>query len=232
MVIKKYIKSLVGLFFPDLCLACRKEHPIHGSLFCVRCEVKMPYCNFEDLRSNEAFMRIAGRLPIKHASSHVYFKSDNIVQQILHALKYEGKEEIGLSMGRFHADQMKPMLMDYPDIIVPVPLHPKKKHLRGYNQSEIYARGLAMGLNIPVYPNILKRKKFTESQTKMNKTERLRNVSEGFELKNPGQINNKHILLADDVLTSGATLEACGLPLLNIPGVTLSVATLALADNW
>jgi ComF family protein len=232
MVIKKYLKSLVGLIFPDLCLACRKEQPISGSLFCVGCEAVMPYCDFDDLRTNEAFMRIAGRLPVKHASSFVYFKSNNIVQNILHGLKYEGKEEIGLSMGKFHGEQLKPMLKDYPDIIVPVPLHPKKRHTRGYNQSEIYAKGLAMGLHIPVYPNVLKRKKFTETQTKMNKSDRLLNVSEAFELYNPGRINNKHILLVDDVLTSGATLEACGLPLLQIPGVTVSVATLALADNW
>lgn len=198
----------------------------------MQCEAEMPYCHFDDLKTNEAFMRIAGRLPVKNASSYVYFKSDNIVQNILHALKYEGKEEIGLSLGRFHAEQMKPMLSDYPDILVPVPLHPRKKHIRGYNQSEIYAKGLSLGLNIPVYPNVLKRKKFTETQTKMNKSERLRNVSEAFELRNPGQINNKHILLVDDVLTSGATIESCGLPLLQIPGVTISVATLSIADNW
>ena len=158
------------------------------------------------------------------------FKKEGIVQKLLHELKYSNNPEIGVLLGRMYGSKLRQDGVTF-DAVLAIPLHKSKQKLRGYNQSEEFAKGLAEGLNIPLNTSVLKRKEFTETQTKKSKYERWENVSEIFEVKNPEAIQHKHILLVDDVITTGATLEACVHALKKVEGVKVSVASLATVER-
>jgi len=159
-----------------------------------------------------------------------FFAKGGKVQHLLHLLKYKGKKEIGEYIGKIYGEDLKKSLF-YSDIdvIIPVPLHPRRKRKRGYNQSEIFAKGLSESLVKPYDTRTLIRTYASETQTKKSRFRRWENVKEIFDLKDHQHLINKHILLVDDVVTTGATLEACASMLLKIPGVKVSIATIACA---
>jgi len=175
--------------------------------------------------------RFWGRLPLERGMAMFHFVKQGRVQQLIHHLKYEGRRDIGYGLGRSYGNVLKEALAnDLPSLIIPVPLHPKKKHQRGYNQAVAFARGLSEALDISVNEEVLARTVYATSQTSMGRLERFQNVSRAFTLKNSATIAGKHVLLVDDVLTTGATLESCALQLLQAPDVRVSMATIAIAQ--
>lgn len=228
-----YWDSLVKLAFPDLCVACQQEQPVKGDILCIGCEMSMPYCRFPNLEDNLIHWRIGGRLLPEWASAYLYFKSGNTSRHILHALKYRGRKDVGEILGLRHGAEIKDKLtVPPPDVIIPVPLHPRKLHERGFNQSTAYGKGLSDALNVRMREDLLSRNRYTETQTNKSKEDRMNNVLGAFHLSDPGALEGKSVLLVDDVFTSGATIEACALPLIHIPGIKLAIATLAIADDW
>jgi len=173
-----------------------------------------------------------GRFPLQKASSFLFFIKGGRVQNLMHEFKYRSKKEIGFYLGELFARELsKDNWLDEIDVIIPVPLHYKKQEIRGYNQSEEIAKGLNIQSSIPVETAVIKRIVASETQTKKSRFRRWENVSEIFQIDNPEKIEGKHILIVDDVITTGATLEACAQKLLTIEGVKISLASLAYAAN-
>lgn len=176
-------------------------------------------------------MRFAGRVNIEKATTLAYFTNEGLLQHLLHKLKYDGKKEIGTFLGKTLAHDLQQVKWSEKiDAIIPVPLHPKKEATRGFNQAEIIAEGMQEVLNIPVITDVLHRARYTESQTKKTREERLLNMKDAFEVKHREKITGKHLLLIDDVLTTGATLEACAIALSQITNIHISIATIGIAD--
>lgn len=229
--IRASFDDLIALLYPNLCLACSENLPTRNEIICLRCQLELPRTNFHLNKENPFTERFWGRIPLESGASLYHFVKGGRVQELLHGLKYEGKREIGIKLGEWYGRQLK----DLPgfqavDVIIPVPLHPRKERLRGYNQSAMFAQGLAEAMNKVWYKDVLVRKVFTETQTQKSRAERLENVKDVFEIHNFIKIKEKHILLVDDVMTTGATMEVCGAKLLEIPGTKLSMATIALAE--
>jgi ComF family protein len=175
-------------------------------------------------------MRFAGRIPFIHATSYAYFTADGLLQHLLHELKYHDKQEIGVYLGQQFGHSLKQTEWIHDvDVIIPVPLHPKKEAFRGYNQAGLIAEGLSDILSIRVINKELYRTRHTESQTRKSRTERIDNMQGVFGVRNVAALADKHVLLVDDVLTTGATLEACALVLLTVPGIRISFGTVGIA---
>ncbi|MFN0015797.1 MAG: ComF family protein [Saprospiraceae bacterium] len=181
-------------------------------------------------RENAFSERFWGRIPIETGTAMYFFNRKSPIQKALHRLKYQNQPDIGVRIGWLMGNLLRqsPMYQQL-DGIVPVPLHPQKEHLRGYNQSEKLAEGLTEALNAPVLKGVLVRTSISDSQTRKKRMARFENVNEMFAVRHPDRVKNSHLLLVDDVLTTGATLEACGKQLLDVPNVRLSMATIAIA---
>ena len=230
-IISQLAEGVLSLFYPHLCLACQSNPPTVSEMLCVECQYKLPQTRFHHHKENAFTERFWGRLPLEAGASLYRFTKGGHVQQLVHQLKYKGRKEVGIKAGRFYGLELKasPHFKKI-DLILPVPLHPKKKHQRGYNQSSMIAKGLSEGMGIPWSENGLIRKAFTDTQTKKSRMERLENVGEAFEVKEVSLLKGKHILLVDDVITTGATLETCCLKILEVPGTKVSMVTLAFAE--
>lgn len=222
--------SLASLWYPALCPACDRRLPAGDSFICLSCRLSLPETHYHLLPDNPFTERFWGRIPIYAGASFLHFHKHGPVQQLLHQLKYQGKKELGTAIGRLYGPELleSPLFRDV-ECIIPVPLHPKKQHARGFNQSACFAEGLAEAMNIPWSEQWLVRPVETESQTRKTRIQRLENMQGAFRLAHPDQVAGRHVLLVDDVLTTGATLESCGLCLLQAAGVRLSLATIALA---
>lgn len=189
----------------------------------------MPRTDFLIRPENPVEKIFWGRLPINHASAFLYFRKTGLTQRLIHQLKYKQNTEIGHKLGYMFGIDMLPELkkMGVEGIAV-VPLHPKKIKVRGYNQSEIIAKGFCEATGINFIPDLLKRKFLSETQTRKKRFQRWENMENIFEIEHPNQIEGKHILLLDDVITTGATLEACGKEILAINNTALSMMGLCL----
>jgi ComF family protein len=171
-----------------------------------------------------------GKAPVYSAASFFFFYKGGHVQQLMHQLKYKGQKDIGIFLGNLYGKELlKSPLFNTVEYIIPVPMHPKKEKIRGYNQSEIFANGLSQSMKVPVDTKTLIKTTKTETQTKKSRFTRWENVKEVFEVKDYGHFANKHVLLVDDVITTGSTLESCILNLMKAPGIKISVASLAYA---
>lgn len=229
--IYNYIQDFFALFFPDLCAACGKNLFKHEQVFCTNCIFHLPYTNHHQDPKNRVARQFWGRFPFVQAGAYVYFQKGNKVQNLMHQLKYNNRPECGYRMGELYAYTLK-RSVDWvmPDAILPVPLHPDKKKKRSYNQSEFIARGMASILKIPVISDNLLRAANTETQTRKSRFDRYQNLQNAFLIREPKTLNSKHLLLVDDVITTGATLEACSIELLKLTNVRISIASLAFAD--
>ncbi|RZL50543.1 MAG: ComF family protein [Pedobacter sp.] len=231
IAIKRLATDVIGLLFPELCNACG-THLYYGEKeICIKCLHDLPYTDYHLYADNPVAKQLWGRLPNTQAMAMLYFRKGTKVQNLMHSLKYKGKTDVGERFGKLMGEKLK--LSDHYqdiDLIIPVPLHLSKQRLRGYNQSEAIADGLAETLDIPVSTMHLWRGKSTDSQTKKSRYTRFENMQEVFTVKHKEELENLHILLVDDVITTGATLEACGNALLNAGIKKLSIAAAAFAE--
>ncbi len=184
------------------------------------------------VQDNEFVERLWGRLRIESGAAAYYYSRNSPIRMAVHHLKYKNKPDIGLMLGREFGKKLRTSRhYDTVNGIVPVPLHPRKERLRGYNQSVTFARGLSEVMELPMLDKVIIRRSNTDSQTRKKRMERFENVGEVFNVIKPEAIQGKHLLLVDDVLTTGATLEVCGQRLLDIPDTRLSCVTIAIASR-
>lgn len=219
------------MLFPHVCNGCGTDQLNDASLLCMRCIEALPETNFEYHPGNPVEKTFWGRLPLAGAAAQFYFTKESLVQRLMHQLKYKGNKDLGLQLGRIMGDQILRSGRFPADALIPLPLFPAKERKRGYNQATVLCDGMSEILEIPVWDKVIIRPQFTETQTKKGRIERWKNMEGKFVLKDPGAIRDKHLLLVDDVVTTGATLESCGIELLKAEGVKLSIATLCIASR-
>jgi ComF family protein len=222
------IQNFIALLFPKHCEACGCALRGREQILCWSCIYHLPRTNYWKEAGNTLEQLFWGKLHIEHACALFFFGKGSRYRNLLHKLKYNGKKEIGVEMGRRLGMELKraPLYQNI-EAIIPVPLHPKKQHKRGYNQSEQIARGIAEITNWNIDNKSLVRTTFTNTQTRKTRMERWENVAEVFAVKHAEALAGKHVLLVDDVITTGATIEACAQQLLRIDKCKVSVAALA-----
>ncbi|HBX45926.1 ComF family protein [Limibacterium fermenti] len=203
-------EDLLQLFFPGTCLICGEKLVSGEEGVCLDCLYRLPRTHNFDIPGNEAEVLMSGRFPFVRIATFCLYSKGGMLPPLIHELKYEGRKEIGLLLGRICGRELYGSRFFAPlEGIVPVPLHPKKQTKRGFNQAEIIADGLSEVLSIPVLTGNLVRVEYNSTQTKRSKIQRWKNVEDIFRVNNPEQFAGKHLLLVDDVLTTGATIEAC-----------------------
>ena len=227
-----YINDFISLIYPKICVACGDVLLRNENIICTSCLLHLPKTNFHKYKDNPVSKTFWGRMNIESAAALYYFTKEGNVQNMIHQLKYKGNKEIGIFLGKIYGyDLINSDIFRNIDVIIPVPLHPKKEKKRGFNQSNIFAKGLSLSMNKPVDNLSLIRTYSSETQTKKSRFKRWENVKEIFSLVNSDSLIGKNILLVDDVITTGATIEACGSLLLNIKGVKLYIASIAIASS-
>lgn len=218
--------ALLHFLFPHICSGCGSDIIDKESSLCMKCIAEMPGTNFHFHTGNPVEKIFWGRLPVAQATAHYYFTKESLMQHLIHQLKYKGNKELGKQLGRLMGYDLKSSgRFQNIDILVPLPLFPSKEKRRGYNQSMVLCEGVAEVTGIEIAKNVIIRIQHTETQTKKGRMERWKNMEGKFELINNAQVRGKNILLIDDVITTGATLEACGQELIQ-GEATLSIATL------
>lgn len=227
----QFLSDFISLFYPQLCLSCEQGLPSIKGIMCPTCDYHLDQTDMHLERENEFTDRFWGRVKIHTGAAMYRFVKGGRAQQLIHKLKYKGKRQIGRRLGQAYGVALSDSpYFDQIDGIVPVPLHPRKLQSRGYNQSLAWAKGLSMTMGVKVMDDILLKEIWTSTQTTKSRLERFDNVKASFRLKNSDRVKGKHILLVDDVLTTGATLEACAHQLLEIEGVKVSFATIAIGS--
>ncbi|MDR2027206.1 MAG: ComF family protein [Prevotellaceae bacterium] len=232
-MLAKIWDSLFSLVFPDLCEVCGTPLVRGERYICLSCLYKMPRTKFWEKEANTVEQLFWGRVNIEHACSLFYFRKGSDYRILIHKLKYKGKYNIGLRLG----EELGACLGNSPlyknvSMIVPVPLHPLKERQRGYNQSEYIASGISNIMNLPVEKKNLIRTKYTQTQTRKNVIERWENVQSIFDVRDKSGFDGEHILLVDDVLTTGSTIESCASAVLNSCTCKVSIATVGYASSY
>lgn len=229
---RRILNDLLNLFYPRLCLLCKKTLIDGEEQICLHCLSNLSYSHFSVTDNNPAAQLFAGKTPFIHATAFLLFEKGGHVQQLIHALKYYDNKELGWLLGKIAAlEYTEKGLFSGVDYLIPIPLHPKKQGKRGYNQAEWIAMGIQSVTNIPINTTAVQRVHSTETQTHKQVYERWKNVQSIFELSKTETLNGKHILLIDDVITTGATMEACINTLLSTPDIRISIFGLAIAHD-
>ncbi|MCK9179574.1 MAG: ComF family protein [Bacteroides sp.] len=232
MVIKKWISSLLSLFFPRYCTVCKSVLLQQEDVLCLDCAVSLPRTQFHLQPDNAMEQLFWGKVEIRRATSFFYYRKGSRYKQLLYQLKYKGRKEIGESIAATMTSEIinTSHFFDSIDVIIPVPLHPDKLKLRGYNQSEWIAKGVSRIASLPINTKSLIRNKYTETQTQKSVWDRQENIKDVFQLVSSSELCGKHVLLIDDVVTTGATLTACATVLSAVPKVSISFLTLAMVE--
>ncbi len=222
------VKDITNLFYPELCLICDKTLTKHEVHLCLACRIDLPVTKFSAKDGNEVEISFYGRVPIVNATSLFYYNRKGNVQKLIHQLKYKNQQKIGFFLGEWlGVEIMESERFKNIDYIIPVPMHMKKLKKRGYNQVTSIGLGLAKKMNILFLDDQLISVSKTKTQTFKSRLERSIRIDEKFQLTNQEKLQGKHILLIDDVITTGATLEACCIPLMQVENIKISIATLA-----
>lgn len=230
MQLRRYWDGFVAILFPRLCASCEQVLVQQEEFLCTYCQFHLPINDHYLFADNEAARRLRGKATVEMAAAYLSFAQSSLVQKLIHRLKYGNAHEVGIYLGRQFGQQLlRSPFFNRIDVIVPIPLHKKKERLRGYNQSEDIAKGIAEVLRCAVNTTDFIRTVNSNSQTTMNKTDRYDNVEGVFDCLTLTPFFNKHILLVDDVLTTGATLAAAAATLSEKANCRVSVAALAMA---
>ena len=224
-------KAIIDLFFPKVCYACHEVLNDHEQDICTDCRNNLPVTNFHFNGDNNVLKVFYARVKVENGTALFRFEKKGLVQQLIHSLKYKGQESIGVFLGDWLGGELK-TVKEYSeiDMVIPVPLHKNKLKKRGYNQVAKFAQHIATALNAQYVDNVLLKVTNTQSQVLKNRFARWTNNEELFTLQNTSAIANKHILLVDDLITTGATMEACINVLNQAENVKISVASMAIAQ--
>ena len=222
-------EDFLSLWFPNLCASCSAKLYQNEKVICSRCLYALPKTNFHKDKENPVASLFWGRVKIEYATAFYYFNKGSRFRKLIHKLKYEGHHEIGYELGLHFGTSLKNSCFGDATCIVPVPLHPSKERKRGYNQSEMIAKGMSEAMALPVKNKILIRNIASSTQTRKSRYDRWKNVEHIFSLRDKEKLTNEHIMLVDDVITTGATIEACAGELLKAEKTSVSVASLAVA---
>lgn len=227
------LSHFFSMFSPNICPLCYSAMKTNNTSFCFVCLEDLPKTNFHlHPTSNKITDIFKGRVDIEYGLAYYFYAKGLKTQKLIHLLKYKNKPEVGYEVGQIYGNEIKSCEFSKEiDYVIPVPLHIKKLKIRGYNQSEYFARGLSETSGIPLNLTSLRRIAFTETQTKKSRFKRWDNVKEKFQLFEPELIKNKHIALLDDVITTGSTLEACINELRKAEGVKISIISMSIASN-
>ena len=230
MKITTLLREFSALFFPQICVICNDKLLAQEKIICLTCLYKLPKTNNFKEPDNALEQLMAGRIPFERIAAFCIFSKKGTIAPLIHHLKYRNRDDIGILLGEMYGEELFGSEFLQPiDLIVPVPLHPKKRKQRGYNQAEIIAKGLSKATSIPISADNLIRTIHNPTQTKFDKTRRWENVKDIFDIKNPEAFENKHILLVDDVITTGSTLEGCGAALQKCSDLKISVIAIGQA---
>jgi ComF family protein len=223
------IKELSSLLFPVLCYACGESIGQVDRRICISCLQEFPRTDFYKSKNNLVEKKFWGRVKIEKGTSFLYFQGKGKVQQLIHKFKYDGHKEIGISLGSWAASELlEDGFFDGIDLLVPMPIHGIKKEIRGFNQSDLIVEGVSKVTRIEAKYNLVKKEANTSSQTRKSRFRRWKNVKSTFRVIDSQPFKGKHILLVDDVITTGATIEACAIEILKIPNVKLSILSIAM----
>ncbi len=212
--------SLLQLFYPAVCAGCGSDAVGDDSQLCAFCLQELPVTGFENHSPNPIETLLMGRVGFQKATAQFYFSKESLLQRLIHQVKYQGNQL--KDSNRFEDI----------DVLLPLPLFEKNEWKRGFNQSRVLCQGIQEVLQVPIVDGVVLRPSFTESQTRKNRTERWQNMAGKFLLSDASKIEHAHVLLVDDVITTGATLESCAIEILKAPGATVSIATLCFAGRF
>lgn len=224
-------KNLINLFLPPICEACKLPLGDNEKIVCTTCRHELPITNFHFNDTDAVKKLFYGRIQLENATALLHFSKKGLVQELLHNLKYRGHEQIGLFLGNWLGGELQNIdAYKTVDMVVPVPSHKKSKRERGYNQVTKFGKAIANALNADYREDALLKIKLTNTQVFKDRNTRFEDIHERFILGNTDGLNGKHILLADDIITTSATIEACALLLQTIPNIKISLATMAIAE--
>lgn len=222
------LRDFIYLIFPEYCAACNKLLVCNEQEICTECEFNLPQTNYHLVHENSLKTFFYGRANLIYANAMYFFHKEGGVQNVIHALKYKGQKNIGYVLGKRYGKTLLKTFKEAPiELIIPVPIHHKKKRERGYNQSDFFAKGLSESMNVPICTDILYRSSFSDSQTHKSQFDRWKNVEKAFGIHINKLPEGKHILLVDDVITTGSTIEACTEKLMTTRNNRVSIAAIA-----
>lgn len=226
--IKTSLHSIAHLFFPQLCLGCGRDTVQSNEPICIECLYQLPTTNFERIENNAVSKTLAGRVPFIQAAALYYFTKQSILQSLIFQLKYKQQPNVGLALGKLMGKKLaESKLYETVDVLMPLPLHPKKLQKRGYNQAQLLCKGVQLVWNKPILHNAVIRQQNTKTQTQKSRINRWKNMEGVFKVKNEQALIGKHVLLIDDVITTGASIEAFYQAVQNISDIKISICTLA-----